>query len=50
MTGLQTAWTVVFGIAVLLFLAVEVVVVIGGARDIADMLRSLLQQADRTAD
>jgi len=41
---------VVFAIAVLLFVAVEAVVVVGGAKDIADMLRSLLQQAGRKGD
>lgn len=46
MTDLQLFWTVVFAIAVLLFLAVEVVVVIGGASDLADMVRSLRRQRD----
>ena len=45
MTGLQTFWTWVLGLSVLLFAFVEVVVVIGGARDIRDMLRSLMQHA-----
>ena len=43
MTGIQLFWTVVFAIAVLCFLVVEVVVVIGGAGNIADMVRSLLE-------
>lgn len=47
MTGLQTAWTAVLAIAVLLFVGVEIVVVVGGAGDIADMLRTLLRRADR---
>ena len=45
MTGLQTFWTWVFGLSILLFFLVEVVVVVGGARDIKDMLRTLLQRA-----
>ena len=47
MTGLQTVWTAVFAVAVVLFVAVEVVVMVGGAGDIADMLRTLLRQADQ---
>ena len=47
MTALQAAWTVVFAAAVLLFLAVEIVVVVGGARDLKDMVESLLQAASR---
>ncbi len=50
MTGIQMAWTVVFGIAVFLFLAVEVVVVIGGARDIVDMAHTLLGRASNVED
>ena len=45
MTGLQTFWTWMLGISVVLFFFVEVVVVIGGARDIRDMLQSLMQHA-----
>ena len=43
MTGIQLFWTVVFAIAVLCFLVVEVVVVIGGAGNIVDMVKSLLE-------
>ena len=46
MTGLALFWTAIFAIAVLFFLVVEVVVVIGGAGDIADMLRSLRRDRD----
>ncbi|MBT4096768.1 MAG: hypothetical protein HOM68_17525 [Gemmatimonadetes bacterium] len=48
MTGLQTFWTWIFGLSVVLFFLVEVVVVFGGARDIGDMLRSLLEHARET--
>ena len=47
MTGLQTFWTWIFGLSVFLFFLVEVVVVFGGARDIGDMLRSLLEYAEQ---
>ena len=50
MTGWQTAWTWIFGIAVSLFFLVEVVVVVGGARDIGDMMRSLMGQADENRE
>ena len=43
MTGLQITWTIVFAAAVLLFLAVELVVVVGGTRDLKDMVQSLLR-------
>ena len=39
-------WTIVFGVAVVLFLIVEVVV--GGAGDIVDMVRSLLKHREKT--
>jgi hypothetical protein len=48
MTGLALFWTILFGIAVLLFLVVEVVVVIGGASDINDMIRSLIEHRQET--
>ncbi len=48
MTALQTFWTWIFGLSIVLFFLVEVVVVFGGARDIGDMLRSLLQHANET--
>ena len=47
MESWQTLWTWLLGLSVLLFFLVEVVVVVGGARDIGDMLRSLMQQADQ---
>ena len=50
MTGWQTAWTWIFGGAVFLFFLVEVVVVVGGARDIGDMMRSLMQHADGSSE
>ena len=50
MAGWQTAWTWIFGIAVFLFFLVEVVVVVGGARDIGDMMRSLMGQADENRE
>tara|TARA_Y100000589_G_C26992347_1_gene563152 strand:- start:34 stop:192 length:159 start_codon:yes stop_codon:yes gene_type:complete len=50
MTGWQTAWTWIFSIAVFLFFLVEVVVVVGGARDIGDMMRSLMGQADENRE
>ena len=43
MSGLAQFWTVVFAVAVLLFLVVEVVVVVGGAGDIVAMVRSLVE-------
>ena len=43
MTGWQMGWTIILTGAVLLFLVVEVVVIIGGAWNIRDMLRSLRQ-------
>jgi len=43
MTGLQLGWTIVFAVAVFLFLVVEIVVIIGGAGNIVDMLKSLLR-------
>ena len=46
MTGLQLGWTIVFAAAVFLFLAVEVVVIIGGAGNIIDMLKSLLRSRE----
>ena len=46
MTGLQLGWTIVFALAVFLFLVVEVVVIIGGAGNIIDMLKSLLRSRD----
>lgn len=45
MTGLQITWTIVFAVAVLLFLVVEIVVVVGGARDLKDMVQSLQRAA-----
>ena len=45
MTALQTAWTVILVAAVLLFLAVEIVVTIGGAKDLRDLLRDLIRES-----
>ena len=47
MSGLAQFWTVVF--AVVVFPVVEVVVVIGGASDIAAMVRSLIAHRRETA-
>jgi len=41
MTGLQLFWTGLLGLSVFLFFAVELTVVIGGAYNIASMLRAL---------
>ena len=46
MDGIQWFWTVILGFAVVSFLAVEVIVVVGGASDLADMVRSLLKHQD----
>jgi hypothetical protein len=40
-------WTVVFALSVLLFLAVELVVVVGGARDLFYMMKALLRDATK---
>jgi len=42
MTYAQIIWTIIFIIAVLMFLVVEIVIVIGGARDLVYMLKKLL--------
>jgi hypothetical protein len=47
MSALQITWTIVFAAAVLLFLAVEIVVVVGGASDLKDMVQSLMRAASR---
>ena len=47
MNGIQLFWTWILGFAVLSFLVVEVVVVVGGASDMADMIRSLLAHQDK---
>ena len=46
MENWQTLWTWTLGLSVFLFFFVEVVVVIGGARDVGDMLRSLREHAE----
>lgn len=46
MAGWQTFWTWTLGLSVVLFFVVEVVVVVGGAGDIKQMLRTLRQHAD----
>jgi len=38
-------WTIIFHIAVLMFLIVEIVVAVGGARDLIFMLKTLLKQS-----
>ncbi len=43
MNDLQSFWTIVLICAVLLFLIVEVVVIIGGASNIVEMINSLRQ-------
>ena len=46
MDGIQWFWTATLIFAVVSFLAVEVIVVVGGASDLADMVRSLLERQD----
>ena len=46
MSGLPLFWTVVFAVAVLLFLGIELVVAVGGAANLSDMVKSLLRQRD----
>jgi len=43
MTIIQIIWTIIFIIAILLFLVVELVVVVGGARDLVAMMKVLVQ-------
>jgi len=43
MTVAQTIWTIIFAIAVLLFLIVEIVVIIGGAWNLTHMLKFLIK-------
>ncbi|HJP29948.1 MAG TPA: hypothetical protein QGF95_05270 [Candidatus Latescibacteria bacterium] len=50
MSGWQTLWTWTLALSVVLFFVVEVVVVIGGAGDVRDMLRSLREHAAAEAD
>ena len=50
MSGWQTLWTWTLGLSVIMFFVVEVVVVIGGARDIKDMLASLREHARQVKD
>ncbi len=49
MTGWQTIWTWALGLSAVLFFAVEIVVVIGGAGDIKAMLKSLREHAAEDA-
>lgn len=49
MSGWQTLWTWALGLSVVLFFVVEVVVVVGGAGDIKDMLASLRKHAAEDA-
>ncbi|MEE4311709.1 MAG: hypothetical protein V2J62_07540 [candidate division KSB1 bacterium] len=46
MTAAQTIWTTIFAIAVLLFLIVEIVVIIGGAWNLIDMMKFLKKAKD----
>jgi hypothetical protein len=50
MSGWQTLWTWTLGLSVIMFFVVEVVVVIGGASDIKDMLASLREHARDVKD
>ncbi|MDE0961813.1 MAG: hypothetical protein OSB73_01680 [Candidatus Latescibacteria bacterium] len=43
MSSCNQFWTIVFGIAVVLF-----IIVVGGAGDIVDMVRSLLEHREKT--
>ena len=43
MTFYQTFWTIIFAVAVLLFPIVEVVVIIGGAWNLAHMMKILIR-------
>jgi len=49
MSGWQILWTGALGVSVILFFVVEVVVVVGGASDIKDMLASLREHASEDA-
>lgn len=44
MTYAQIIWTIIFFIAVLMFLVVEIVVIVGGGRDLVYMLKKLLKE------
>lgn len=46
MTLLQLSWTIIFAIALLLFTIVEIVVVIGGAKNLLHMMKALLKNKD----
>ena len=50
MGGWLTFWTWTLGVSVALFFLVEVVVVIGGAGNIKEMLAALRRQADRKSE
>jgi len=43
-TFVQIIWTIIFIIAVLMFLVVEIIVTVGGARDLVYMLKILIKQ------
>ena len=49
MSGWITLWTWTFGLSVVLFFLVEVVVVVGGAADIRAMLKTLAEQAKESS-
>lgn len=42
MTTIQIIWTIIFAIAVFLFLVVEITVVIGGAANLVHMIKVLI--------
>ena len=48
MNGIQLSWTIIFWGAILLFFLVEIVVVVGGGRDLLDMVRSLGKAAEES--
>ena len=46
MTLAQTMWTIIFAIAILLFLIVEIVVIIGGAWNLMHTMKFLIKTKD----
>ena len=46
MTLAQTIWTIIFVVAVLLFVIVEIVVIIGGAWNLTHMMKFLIKTKD----
>lgn len=45
MNEIQWAWTIVFGVSVGLFIIVGLVVIIGGAKDVIDIMATLDNKA-----